>query len=288
MPAKRLTVQKTYKLFINGKFPRSESGRTLPLEGAAEPVHYAHGSRKDLRDAVVAARKAQNGWSQATAYLKGQIVYRIAEMLETRADSFIDELVKGGSRPSDARKEVEAACDRLVYFAGWSDKFPAVASSVNPVASPHFNFTRPEATGVVGILCPSKPALLSVTTLLAAAIVSGNTVVMVLPEANPLPGLSLGEVLGVSDVPAGVVNLLSGQTSELVSHLASHMDVNAVVDATACPDRRGEIEREATSNLKRTWFPQWTGKEWFSRDPAALDSILATTEDKTTWHPVGV
>ncbi|HVR38142.1 MAG TPA: aldehyde dehydrogenase family protein, partial [Thermoanaerobaculia bacterium] len=226
----RLNVRKTYKLYINGEFPRTESGRFYPIraKGGELLANACRGSRKDLRNAVVAARKAQAGWSGKTAYNRGQILYRIAEVCESRAGELVDELKRQGSSASDAKKEIERVIDRWVYYAGWSDKYPQVFGSVNPVAGPYYNFTVPEPTGVVGVVAPEEPALLGLVSRVAPVIVGGNTVVAITSESKPLPAITLAEVFENSDVPAGVINLISGLKSELVPWIVSHMDVNAV------------------------------------------------------------
>src|SRR6266850_7878335 len=233
----RLNVRKTYKLYINGEFPRTESGRFYPVRGKGGELvaNACRGSRKDLRNAVQAARKAVAGWSGKTAYNRGQILYRIAEVCESRAAELAEELQQQGSTAADARREVERVVDRWVYYAGWSDKYPQIFGSVNPVAGPYYNFTVPEPTGVVGVVGPEEPALLGLVSRVAPALVGGNTVVAIASEARPLAAITLGEVFETSDVPAGVVNLLSGLKSELIPWLAAHMDVNAI-DITGVPE----------------------------------------------------
>lgn len=293
MPPARLKVLKTYKLFIGGKFPRTESGRTMTTRHATTGghlAHYCHASRKDLRDAIVAARAALPGWSGTTAYLRGQILYRAAEMIEGRAESFANEITAvTGARPTEARREVGAAVDILVHHAGWTDKIGQVFGSVNPVASPHFNFTFPEPCGVVGVFAPDQPSLLGLTTLLARVILSGNTCVALASETNPLPALSLAEALATSDLPGGVINLLTGQRAELAPWLASHLDVNAVLDASGDPEILKTLQGGAEANLKRVHDHSLPSSEaWFgdaARDPyRALDTV----EFKTAWHPMGM
>jgi len=293
MPPARLKVLKTYKLFIGGKFPRTESGRTMTARHATTGEHLAHycrASRKDLRDAVAAARAALPGWSGSTAYLRGQILYRAAEMIEGRAGSFAGEIAsQTGARASEARREVESAVDNLVSLAGWTDKLASVFGSVNPVASPHFNFTFPEPAGVVGIFAPDEPSFVALTTLLGRVILSGNTCVALASETAPLPALSLAEALATSDLPAGVVNLLTGKRAELAPWLASHLDVNAVVDASGDAEVFAHLQGGVAENLKRVHdhsLPSpadWSGEA--ARDPYR---ILDTVEFKTAWHPVGV
>ena len=242
----RLDVKKTYKLYIGGKFPRSESGRYLPAKSAAGAHldNFAHASRKDFRDAVVAARAAVDGWSKATAYNRGQILYRAAEMLQNRAGELVNEIARStGVSAAKAKREVTLAIDRLVHFAGWTDKYQQVFGSVNPVASSHFNFTTPEPTGVVVVLAPDEPSLLALVSLVAPVILSGNTAIVVASEKFPLPAATFAEILATSDLPGGVVNILTGKRAELVPHIAGHMDVNAD------RGRRGRcgIEREVAS-----------------------------------------
>src|SRR2546423_7468926 len=226
----RLNVRKTYKLYINGEFPRTESGRFYAVrnKGGELLANACRGSRKDLRNAVQAARKALPGWSGKTAYNRGQILYRIAEVCESRAAELVDELRRQGASASEARREVEQVTDRWVNYAGWSDKYPQVFGSVNPVAGPYYNFTVPEPTGVVGVVAPDEPSLLGLVSRIAPAMVGGNTVVAITSESKPLAAITLGEAFETSDVPAGVINLISGLKSELTPWLASHMDVNAI------------------------------------------------------------
>jgi acyl-CoA reductase-like NAD-dependent aldehyde dehydrogenase len=263
----RLPVRKTYKLYIGGEFPRSESGRTYEAQGA----NVARASRKDVRDAVRAARTAFPSWAGLTAYNRGQVVYRIAEMLEARRAEF-SELCSGS-------KEVDRAVDRLVWYAGWADKLPQVLGSSNPVAGPYFNFTVPEPTGVVGILAPEEPALLGLVTRVAPAIVGGNAAVVVASEGSPLASVELAEVLATSDVPGGVVNLLTGRREELAPVLASHMDVNAI-DLAGADGQSEELERLAADNVKRVV----RGKP----DDQSPWDIADFLELKTVWHPIGV
>jgi len=263
----RLPVKKTYKLYIGGEFPRSESGRTYE----AQDANVARGSRKDLRDAVRAARAALAGWSGMTAYNRGQVVYRIAEMLEARSAEFA-ELTSGPG-------EVDRSIDRLVWYAGWADKLPQVLGSSNPVAGPYFNFTVPEPTGVVGILAPEEPALEGLVSRVAPAIVGGNATVVVSSEGSPLAAVELGEVLATSDVPGGVVNLLTGHREELAPWLAGHMDVNAL-DLAGADGQVDELERLAAENVKRVVH----GKP----DRQSPWDIADFLELKTVWHPIGV
>ena len=281
---KRLAVNKTYKLYLGGKFPRTESGRYYELKGRKDALlaNVSRASRKDFRNAVVAARKAWSGWAAATAYLRGQILYRVAEMLEGRREQFEEELRAQGSTPTAAKKEVTGAIDLFVHYAGWSDKYQALFSSVNPVATPHFNFSMPAPTGVVAAVAPEGSGLLGLCSVVAPILVGGNTSVILASHARPLCAITLAEVLNSSDVPAGVVNILTGLREELLPHLASHMDVNALL---LCSDEASEAklaQEEAVENVKRVTL---------HRDGPLEESpyhILDFQEIKTTWHPVGV
>ena len=279
---KRLPVNKTYKIYIDGKFPRTESGRYLPLEDKTGRVlaNVCLSSRKDFRNAVVAARKAQPGWAAASAYLRGQILYRIAEMLEGRREQFIAELVVQGATARQAGNEVDAAIDRLIYFAGWADKYQQVFSAVNPVNSSHFNFSVLEPTGVVTIIAPDETGLHGLVAALAPVIVGGNTVVVLASRSRPLRAVSFAEVLHASDVPAGVDNILTGSSDELAGQFASHMDVNAIVCCESGRKRRREVQSLAADNLKRVVFRAGD----VVADPY---QIRDTQEVKTTWHPIG-
>lgn len=287
----RIGVKKTYKLFINGEFPRTESGRSYPVAGKGGVLlaNACRGSRKDLRNAVQAARKAVAGWSGKTSYNRGQILYRIAEVCESRAGELAGELRRQGSSAGEARKEVERVVDRWLYYAGWSDKYPQVFGSVNPVAGPYYNFTVPEPTGVAGIIAPEEPALLGLVSRIAPAIVGGNTVVAVTSESRPLAAITLGEVFETSDVPAGVVNLISGLKSELVPWLAAHMDVNAIDATGVAPEKLADVQKVAAENVKR--YIRFDGDEigWtddrLSQSPYA---IFEFQEMKTVWHPMGM
>ncbi|MFV1994778.1 MAG: aldehyde dehydrogenase family protein [Verrucomicrobiales bacterium] len=289
---KRLPVLKTYKLFVGGKFPRSESGRCLEARaarGGASLANYCRASGKDFRDAVRAARKAQPGWSDASAFLKGQILYRAAEMLESRAEDLLREIARStGATKAQARKETEACVDRLVYFAGWTDKYAQLFGAVNPVATSHFNFSVPEPTGVVVAICPDRPSLLPLVTLISTAILSGNSTVILASEKFPLPALSFAEVLATSDLPAGTVNILSGIRSELISPIAGHMDVNAVLDASGETEILRELEGGTATNLKRVADAHLSPAAWFGAAAEDPYRILDTVEIKTTWHPIGV
>ncbi|REE96326.1 aldehyde dehydrogenase family protein [Thermomonospora umbrina] len=283
--SERLAVRKTYKLFIGGAFPRSESGRSYVVNDAKGDflANASLASRKDARDAVVAARKAFGGWSGRTAYNRGQILYRVAEMLEGRRAQFVDELRAQGLAKGAASAEVDAAVDRWVWYAGWADKLGAVAGSANPVAGPFFNFSTPEPTGVVAVVAPDSP-LLGLVSVLAPVIVSGNTCVVVASEPAPLPSITLAEVLATSDLPGGVVNVLTGRRAELTPWLAAHMDVNALDLAGVPDDLVKPLEEAAAGNLKRVLRP---GPAAWDADPGTA-RMSAFLETKTVWHPVGV
>ncbi|MGW5692131.1 aldehyde dehydrogenase family protein [Streptomyces asiaticus] len=284
--SERLSVLKTYKLFVGGKFPRSESGRVYEVTDAKGTwlANAPLASRKDARDAVVAARKAFGGWSGATAYNRGQILYRVAEMLEGRRGQFVHEVADAeGLSKSKAGLQVDAAIDRWVWYAGWSDKTAQIAGSANPVAGPYFNLSTPEPTGVVALLAPQDSSFLGLVSVIAPAIVTGNTTVVVAAEAAPLPALSLAEVLATSDLPGGVVNVLSGRTAELAAPLAAHQDVNAIDLAGADAELATELEKSAADNLKRVLRPQPV--DW-PTDPGTA-RLLAFLETKTVWHPMG-
>jgi len=284
----RLAVRKTYKLYVGGAFPRSESGRTYEVRAADGRflANAALASRKDARDAVVAARKAFAGWSSATAYNRGQVLYRVAEMLEGRRAQFVAEVADGEGIDADrAGRIVDAAVDRWVWYAGWSDKVHQVHGSSNPVAGPYFDFSVPEPTGVVAVIAPSSP-LLGLVSVVAPAIVTGNTCVVVAAEHAPLPAISLSEVLATADLPGGVVNLLTGRPAEIAPWLASHMDVNAIdLTGVADADLATDLEASAAGNLKRVVRPPQAAPDW-SAEPG-LDRMLAFLETKTVWHPVG-
>ncbi len=287
----RLGVKKTYKLYIGGNFVRSESGRVLPAESAKGELldNVSWASRKDLRDATVAARSAFDGWAKKTAYLRGQILYRAAEMLENRSAELVSEIERStGVKREQAELEVSASVDRLVHYAGWTDKYQQVFGSVNPVASSHFNFTAPEPTGVVAVLAPDQPSLLALISLVAPVILSGNSAILISSDKFPLPALTFAEILATSDLPAGVINVLSGKRAELISHLASHMDINAVVDAAGVPEISAQLQGGSAFNLKRYASRDLTAKEWFTEKAEDPYWILDTVEFKTAWHPIGV
>ncbi len=285
--AERVPVAKTYKIYIDGKFPRTESGRYFPLEDRKGGViaNVCRGSRKDFRNAVVAARSAQAGWAGASAYLRGQILYRIAEMLEGRQAQFANELARQGIASRAAQKEVEQAIDRLIYYAGWADKYQQVFSSVNPVSSSHFNFSVLEPTGVVAILAPNDSGLLGLVSNLAPAIVGGNTCVVLASERLPLSAVSFAEVLHASDVPKGVVNILTGYRDELTGQFASHMDVNAIIFCDGDSRTAKAIQEAAADNIKRVL--RRTGVKWSDAGQQNPYLIRDTQEIKTTWHPIG-
>ena len=283
----RLRVRKTYKLYVGGVFPRSESGRSYPVTSPAGELlaHAAQASRKDVRDAVVAARKAFPGWSAATAYNRGQVLYRIAEMLDGRREQFAAEVrnAEGGSAAA-AVATVAQAIDRWVWYAGWADKYAQVTGSANPVAGPYFNFSLPEPTGVVGALAPQRSSLLGLVSVLAPIITTGNTTVVVASRERPLPAVSLSEVLATSDLPGGVVNLLTGYPGELAPWLASHRDVNAVDLTGVDPADRPALQQAAADNVKRAYVP--VDEDWRSAPSTAR--LAAFVETKTVWHPVGI
>jgi acyl-CoA reductase-like NAD-dependent aldehyde dehydrogenase len=286
MAAKRIAVAKTYKIYIGGKFPRTESGRYFTLEDKQGNViaNLCRGSRKDFRNSVVAARKAQISWAKASAYLRGQILYRIAEMLEGRREQFISELQLQGVPHRAAEKEVDLSIDRLIYFAGWADKYQQVFSAVNPVSSSHFNFSVLEPTGVVSILAPDDTSLLGLVSNIAPAIAGGNTCVVLASESKPLCAVSFAEVVHASDVPGGVVNILTGKRSELTEFFASHMDVNAVIYCDGGKAVARTVQELAADNIKRVIARNrvdWTGD---AQNPYL---IRDTQEVKTTWHPIG-
>lgn len=283
----RLAVRKTYKLFIGGAFPRSESGRSYVVSSAAGDflANAALGSRKDVRDAVKAARAAVPGWAGATAYNRGQILYRIAEMLEGRRAQFVAEVRSGeGLGSAAAEAAVDAAIDRWVWYAGWSDKIAQVYGNANPVAGPFFNLTTPEPTGVVGVVAPDASSLLGLVSVVAPVVVTGNTAVVLVSESRPLPAITLAEVLATSDLPPGVINLITGRVAETAPWLAGHMDVNAIDLTGAGPELATELEVAAAENLKRVLRPH-PDEDW-SAEPG-LERMLAFLEPKTVWHPKG-
>lgn len=285
----RVDVRKTYKLYLGGRYPRSESGRSYEVTDTKDRfvANAAQASRKDVRDAVVAARKAVGGWSGATAYNRGQVLYRVAEMMEARTPEFVGQVRQAEGRSErKARELVEEAVDRWVWWAGWSDKYAQVAGAANPVAGPYFNFSLPEPTGVVGVLAPQESSLLGLVAVVAPVIVAGNTAVVVASQQRPLPAITLGEVLGTSDLPGGVVNLLTGVTDELAPVLADHLDINALDLAGMAGSDTADLERRAAENVKRVLHAPASEPDW--REPEGPQRLLAFTETKTVWHPIGV
>jgi acyl-CoA reductase-like NAD-dependent aldehyde dehydrogenase len=283
----RVAVAKTYKLYIDGKFPRSESGRYYPLQRGAAGVlaNVCRGSRKDFREAVVAARNAWGGWSRSSAYLRGQILYRAAEMLEGRIAQFAAELALQGVAKRRAEAEVTAAIERLVYYAGWADKYQQVFSTVNPVSTSHFNFSVLEPTGVVAIIAPETSGLLGLVSNVAPAVAGGNTCVVLASQSLPLSAISFAEVLHASDFPAGVINVLTGLKDELIEPFATHMDVNAIVYGDPDAEAARRIQELAADNIKRVILRG--GIDWNSAAAQGPYCISDTQETKTTWHPVG-
>ncbi len=281
----RIEVLKTYKIFIGGQFPRTESGRYYPLVNRKkEPIaNICLSSRKDFRNAVVAARGAFGGWSSRAAFNRGQILYRIAEMMEGRKDQFIGELVLQGITRTEAEKEVVRSIDRMVYYSGWCDKYQQLFGTVNPVASSHFNFSVPEPTGVVAIVAPESTSLLGLVSVIAPCIAGGNTCVVLASEQRPLCSITFAEVLATSDLPGGVVNILTGTTKELLPHISAHMDVNAVVYCREDAEERTAVSANGSVNVKRTmvWNHRWQDES--SEHPYL---ILDLQEIKTTWHPI--
>jgi acyl-CoA reductase-like NAD-dependent aldehyde dehydrogenase len=285
----RLPILKTYKIYIGGKFPRTESGRFYLLKNptTGEPIaNMCLCTRKDFRESVLAARGAQSGWAARSAYNRAQIIYRIAEMLEGRAAQFISEMVQLGIAESAARAEVETSVDRLVYYAGWADKYQQIFSSVNPVASSHFNFSVLEPTGVVALFAPQNSSLIGLISTMIPAITGGNTVIALASKDLPLSAVTLSEVLATSDLPGGVVNILTGDRSELIEHFASHMDVNTVVYCGDHEAERAVIRGKAPLNVKRVIC--YDRVDWMPEDAQNPYLILDTQEIKTTWHPIGV
>lgn len=285
MNMSRLDIHKTYKLYIGGKFPRTESGRYYPVHNNKSKLiaNMCLSSRKDFRNAVVAARKAQTSWAAMTALNKGQILYRIAEMLEGRKEQFVEELRIQGQSSKKAREEVEQSIDRLVYYAGWSDKFQQIFSSVNPVSSAHFNFSCTEPMGVLAVIAPEDQGLLGLISVVAPAILGGNTVVVLASHSNPLSAISFAEVLNSSDVPNGVVNILTGDKNELISHMASHMDVNAIIYSGNDEEEIKNLSELASENLKRIVI--YKKQDWSNDKNQSPYFIEKTIEIKTTWHP---
>ncbi|MHB8293228.1 MAG: aldehyde dehydrogenase family protein [Acidimicrobiales bacterium] len=285
----RVAVRKTYKLYVGGGFPRSESGRSYPVTAAGGGflANASWASRKDARDAVVAARKAFPSWSRATAYNRGQILYRIAEMLEGRRAQFTEEvMVAEGASRRQAARQVDLSIDRWVWYAGWSDKVAQVVGGANPVAGPYFNVSVPEPTGVVAVLAPQALSLLGFVSVVAPAIVTGNTAVVVASEERPLPAVVLSEVLATSDLPGGVINVLTGRLGELAPVLACHMNVDAIDLEGGDPSDIAELERAAAGNIKRVLRPSGVETDWYANP--GLRRLLAFVEIKTVWHPMGI
>jgi acyl-CoA reductase-like NAD-dependent aldehyde dehydrogenase len=286
--SKRIDIQKTYKLFIGGKFPRTESGRYIKWTDVKETtiVNICRGSRKDFRNAMVSARGAVSGWSSRTAYNRAQILYRIGEMLEGRKDQFMAELTLQGLSKKQAKNEISQSIDRLIYYAGWADKFQQIFSRVNPVSLPYFNFTVPEATGVVAAIAPDDSSLLGLVSIIAPVIAGGNTIVILASESFPLCSITFAEVLHSSDVPDGVVNILTGYRNELIEHFSSHMDVNAIIYCGDNSDDKKLVETNAALNVKHViHFPN---QDWAKNLHQSPYHILKCQETKTTWHPIGV
>jgi acyl-CoA reductase-like NAD-dependent aldehyde dehydrogenase len=283
----RLPITKTPKPYVGGAFIRSESGRTSPLKDAAGNffAHIPQCTRKDLRNAVEAAAKAGPGWAKRTAYNRGQILYRLGEMIEARRAELIETLVLFGATKTAAAKEIDACSDRLIYYAGWADKYEQVLGNVNPVASPHFNFTVTEPMGVIGVIAPDAPALLGLVSRIAPVIVSGNTVVAEVSETNPYPAILFGEMLATSDLPGGVVNLLTGFRKELVPTFATHTHLRGLSAAVGAADRK-ILRLGAAESVKRVHFND-EATNWFSAEAQDLYAIRDFVEFKTTWHPVG-
>jgi len=282
----RIKVLKTYKIYVGGKFPRTESGRYYIATNAAgnNIANVCLSSRKDFRDAVIAARSAQLEWGAKAANDRGQILYRIAEMLEGRRIQFVEELMQQDVNKEAAEQEVDLAIDRLIYYAGWCDKYQQIFSSVNPVASSHFNFSVPEPTGVVSIIAPQENALLGLVSVIAPVIAGGNTCVVLASYAKPLTAVTFAEVLSTSDVTGGVINILTGKVAELVSYFSDHMDVNAVVYCESDPETKKLIQEKASMNLKRVVV--YDNKNWMTNDGQSPYFIMDTQEIKTTWHPI--
>jgi len=284
----RLKVQKTYKIYIDGKFPRTESGRYYKLKNKKGNViaNISRSSRKDFRDAVVAARNAFEKWSSLTAFNRGQIVYRIAELLEGRSSQFVSELIQQGRGIDEATSEVTLAIDRMVYYAGWADKYQQIFSSVNPTNAPYFNFSMCEPTGVVSIIAPQENSLIGLVSTIIPAITGGNTCVTLASEPRPLCAVTFAEVLHSSDIPGGVVNILTGFRRELIGQFSSHMDVNAIIYSGDDKKEIRAIQENATLNVKRVIIHKET--DWMKEASQNPYFILDTQEIKTTWHPVGI
>ena len=281
----RIAVLKTYKLFIGGAFPRTESGRYYKIQNKANETiaNVGLSSRKDFRNAVVAARKAQDAWQGRAAFNKSQIIYRIAEILEGRKVQFVEELISQGSTKASAEKEVQMSIDRCVYYSGWCDKYQAIYSSVNPVATSHFNFSVPEPMGVVSIIASDETSLLGFISALLPCIVGGNTCIVLASSSKPLSAITFAEVLATSDVPAGIINILTGKEKELHTHFSNHMDVNAVVYCRTDKAIWKTIVQNASLNIKRSF---WWNKDWAKSESENPYLIMDLQEIKTTWHPI--
>lgn len=286
--ADRIEVLKTYKTYVGGKFPRSESDRTFKVTNS-NGVHIANScrcTRKDVRDAVVTARSAFNDWKNRSAYNRGQILYRIAEMLEGRKEQFVKELEMLGVKKKQAVNDIELSIDRLIYFAGWTDKYTQVYGTINPVASSHFNFSMPEPTGIVAINAPDDVSLLSLVSLISPVIAGGNICVVLSSEKNPLSAVSFGEVLNASDVPGGVVNILTGYKEEMIEHIGSHKDINAILNTSADKNIKKLLDENASISVKRVIH--YSSDEWKNPKHENPYLIIDFQETKTTWHPVGM
>ncbi len=288
----RISVSKTYKLYINGAFPRSEQGRYLPLHDKKGEfvANYSWASRKDFRNSLVAARKAQQAWASRSAFNRSQIMFRMAEMIESRRHLFEKQLIQVlNYSPEEAEKEVDTAIDRLFWYAGWADKYTQVLSSVNPISSPYFNFTIPEPTGTVAIFAPQNSPLVGLVSSFAPVILSGNTCVLIVENVLPIMAIELAEALATSDLPNGVVNILTGKRDELLPHVAEHMDLNAISCYGGSEEFRKTIQIGATHNVKRVSFhDDPPASEWFDDSQQSLYAIVPFIEWKTAWHPIGL
>lgn len=283
----RIKVLKTYKIYIGGQFPRTESGRYYPLSLTDKSVvNVCLSSRKDFRNAVVKAREAQESWASRSALNRSQILYRIAEMLETRSAQFVEEMILQGSTKATAKLEVEQSVDRLIYYAGWCDKYNPIFSSVNPVSSSHFNFSSTEPMGVIALIASQKSALLGLISVIAPAIASGNTCVVLASNSKPLCAITFAEVLNSSDLPGGVVNIMTGEVKELLPHFSNHMDVNAIYLCTDNADEKKLTETNASLNVKRARIE--TEQDWADSKCESPYRIMDFLEVKTTWHPIGI
>ena len=282
-----LNINKTYKLYIDGKFPRTESGRYIKWIDPQKnmTINFCRGSRKDFRNAVVAARSAFKAWSGRSAYNRGQILYRIAEMLESRKEQFKSELILQGFTKKQSEKEVALSINRLVYYAGWADKYQQLFSRVNPVSSPYYNFSSPEPTGVVAVIAPDDSCLLGFLSVIVPAVVGGNTVVILASESYPLCGITFAEVLHSSDVPGGVINIMRGRRSELIEQFSSHMDVNAIIYCGVDSGHASMIEKNTALNVKRAI--NYEDQNWINSNAQGPYHIMNSQEIKTTWHPIG-